>query len=64
MPARPEGGGRRAGLSPTRDGNARDNADPAPPPWNPTAGDSARAATDGTEVGRTGRISRPAIMGR
>lgn len=63
MTARPEGGDDRAGLSPTRNGNARDNAEPGPPPWNRTAGDSAGAATNGMEGREEGRITRPAIMG-
>lgn len=62
MPARPEGEVRRAGLSPTRDGNARDNAAPAPLPCNVTAGPGAGADAGGTAMARERSISRPAIM--
>lgn len=46
MLARPEGGGARGGLSPTVNGNARDNARLPHPLGNPTAERHATARVD------------------
>ena len=48
MPARPEGGDGRAGLSPTRDANTRDNADPAGMPEDLASKNGLRPAPHGT----------------